>query len=292
MSLTAFYIFCRWLHFSALISLTGAGMVTNFLAPGDYRARIRARLWPLMKLACWLTLISKLLLVSAQTGLLGDGWKDTVNAPLMLAMLQTSFGRAWQLQCGLALAACLMLLLHGAICQRMLLIFAVLQLAGMAFIGHAGLLEGTTGVLQRGNQIVHLLSAGFWAGGLLPVLVLMHDARYSEHRTGAIETMMRYSRYGHLAVAMVIASGALAALLLLGWPLTHFRLYSQLLLVKSLLVAAMVGIALFNRYWLVPRFQQSEHDAQQRFITTTLTEVVLAALALLSVSIFATLDPS
>lgn len=292
MSLTGFYLLCRWLHFTALISLVGAGVFATLLAPAGYRTRLRDRLWPLIKASCWLTLLTKFLLLSAQTGLLGDGWRDTINPSLLGAVLHTSFGRVWQWQCVLAVAGCLTLLLKGRLRLPLLLTFGLLQLVGLAFVGHAGILDGWSGVLQRGNQMVHLLSAAFWAGGLLPVVVLMRESRIAAHRYDAIKTMMRYSRYGHLAVALVILSGAVAALMLLGWPLTQFQLYSQLLLVKTLLVAAMVGIALFNRYRLVPRFQRSGEGAQKHFVTATLVELALAALALLSVSVFATLDPS
>ncbi|WP_338510583.1 CopD family protein [Erwinia aphidicola] len=82
------------------------------------------------------------------------------------------------------------------------------------------------------------------------------------------------------------------ALLILGWPPGSFRLYSQLLLLKTLMVAAMISIALFNRYWLVPRFQRSGEGAQQHFMTTTLAEIALAAAVVLTVSVFATLEPS
>ncbi len=292
MSLSGLYILCRWLHFGALMSLAGAGIFSTLLAPARYRARLSVRFRPLINTSCWLTLLTTLLLLTAQTGLMGDGWQDTISADVWFAVLQTAFGRAWQWQCVLALLGCLLLLLPGRLRQPWLLMCAVCQLVGLAFVGHAAMLDGWMGALQRGNQIVHLLAAAFWAGGLWPVVILMREARNATWRYDAIKTMMRYSRYGHLAVALVIASGVTAARLLLGWPLVSFRLYSQLLLLKTLLVAAMVAIALFNRYWLVPRFQRSGAGAQHHFVTTTRVEVVLATLALLSVSLFATLEPA
>ncbi|MEJ4044486.1 copper homeostasis membrane protein CopD [Erwinia sp. SLM-02] len=292
MSLTGFYIVCRWLHFGALMSLMGAGVFTTLLAPARYRAQLSDRLRLPIVASCWLTLVTTVLLLSAQTGLLGEGWQDTINPDVWAAVLQTGFGRVWQGQFALALLACLLLLLRGRVRQQSLLLCALLQLAGLAFVGHAAILDGGMGVLQRGNQIVNLVTAAFWAGGLWPVVVLMREARDGRCRYDAIKTMMRYSRYGHLAVALAIVSGAVAALLLLGWPPVSFRLYSQLLLIKTLLVAAMCGIALFNRYWLVPRFQRSGEGAQLLFVTTTRIEVALAALALLSVSLFATMEPA
>lgn len=295
MSLTLFYILCRWLHFFALMSLVGAGVTTTLLAPARYRTDLTRRLMLLIRVSTWLTLLSAILLLAAQTGQMGDGWQDTLKGDIWLAVLQTQFGRVWQWQLVLAVLCCLMLScrrkLAGQFCPQAVLLLAVLQLSGLAFTGHAAMLDGWSGIFQRANQIVHLLSAAFWAGGLLPVAYLMREARGPQHRYDAIGTMMRFSRYGHLAVMLVVVSGAINALLLLGWPPASFRLYSQLLMLKTLLVGVMMGIALFNRYWLVPRFQRSGAGAQQQFITSTLVEIVLAAGALLVVSIFATLEP-
>lgn len=296
MSLTAFYMLCRWLHFGALMSLVGAGITTTLLAPARYRADLIRRLMPLIRVSTWLTLLSAILLLAAQTGQMGDGWQDTLEGDIWLAVLQTQFGRVWQWQLVLALLCCLVLLfrrrLSGQGGQQAVLLLAVMQLCGLAFTGHAAMLDGWSGVFQRANQMVHLLGAAFWAGGLLPVVYLMREARGHEHRYDAIGTMMRFSRYGHLAVMLVVISGVINALLLLGWPPASFRLYSQLLVLKSLLVGVMMGIALFNRYWLVPRFQHSGAGAQQSFITSTLVEIALAAAVLLVVGIFATLEPA
>ncbi|MFK8260704.1 copper homeostasis membrane protein CopD [Erwinia sp. AnSW2-5] len=296
MSLTSFYILCRWLHFCALMSLVGAGVTTTLLAPARYRADLTRRLMPLIRVSTWLTLLSAVLLLAAQTGQMGDGWQDTLEGDIWLAVLQTQFGRVWQWQLVLAVLCCLVLVfprtLPGQLRQQTVLLLALLQLSGLAFTGHAAMLDGWSGVFQRANQIVHLLSAAFWAGGLLPVVYLMREARGPQHRYDAIGAMMRFSRYGHLAVMLVVVSGVINALLLLGWPPASFHLYSQLLVLKTLLVGVMMGIALFNRYWLVPRFQHSGAGAQQQFITSTLVEIALAAAVLLVVGIFATLEPA
>lgn len=292
MSLTSFYILCRWLHFCALMSLVGAGVTTTRLAPVRYRDELARRLMPVITVSVWLTLLSAVLLLAAQTGQMGDGWPDMLERDIWLAVLQTQFGRVWQWQLALAVLCCLALCLRGRLRQYMLLVGSVLQLAGLAFTGHAAMLDGWMGVFQRANQMVHLLSAAFWAGGLLPVVCLMREARRPAFRYPAIDTMMRFSRYGHLAVMLVVVSGVANTLLLLGWPPASFGLYSQLLTLKALLVGAMTGIALFNRYRLVPRFQCSDSGAQQQFVTSTVVEMVLAAAVLLVVGIFATQEPA
>lgn len=53
----------------------------------------------------------------------------------------------------------------------------------------------------------------------------------------------------------------------------------------------MVAIALTNRYFLVPRFGANAGREQHIFIRMTQAEVVLGALVLATVSLFATWEP-
>lgn len=64
-----------------------------------------------------------------------------------------------------------------------------------------------------------------------------------------------------------------------------------MLLIKCALVVGMVAIALVNRYVLVPRMSVSASRAEQLIVRTTQAEIVLGALALLAVSLFATWEP-
>ncbi|WP_338544222.1 hypothetical protein VRB69_09990 [Erwinia aphidicola] len=194
-TLAGVYILCRFVHFSALMSLAGAGAMTVMLAPEHYRQPLSQRLMPLMRAASWLTFLSALLLLAAQTGLMGDGWQDILDGETWLAVLQTRFGLVWQGQLACALLGCLALWLRGSVRQTALLLMALAQLAGLAFVGHAAMLEGWMGVLQRTNQMVHLIAAAFWAGGLVPVVLLMRLARQDKPQYEAIRTMMRFSRY-------------------------------------------------------------------------------------------------
>ncbi|MGE9549951.1 copper homeostasis membrane protein CopD [Erwinia amylovora] len=292
MSLSLFYVLCRWVHFAALMSLTGGGVYTALIAPVRFRGYLAGRFHYLLAISAVSALVSAVLLLAAQTGLMGKGWADVFNADIWQAVLQTRFGQAWQWQLVAAVVGVAALALKRRLRQQLLVLSGAGQLAGLAFVGHAAMLDGAMGMLQRSNQIVHLIAAAFWAGGLLPVWLLMRDARQPDIRYDAIRTLMRFSRYGHLAVALVVLSGVINALLILGWPPTSFRLYSQLLLIKTLLVAGMCGIAVFNRYWLVPRFQHSGERAQSHFMLTTLAELLLAALVLLLVSVYAMLEPA
>jgi putative copper resistance protein D len=289
--LSALYISLRFVHFAALMVLLGSTICSVLLAPESFKPVLVRRLAGQWHTSIWLGLISAVLLLAAQAGLMGGGWGDAVDPQVWQAVLGTRFGAVWIWQISLGAVAVIVFLLKPRALQGVLLILAAAQLILLAGVGHAAMREGFLGGIQRLNHAVHLLSAGWWAGGLLPLLMCMRLARKPRWRPAAIAAMMRFSRYGHLAVAAVILTGIVNSLMILGWSLPLESRYAQLLLLKVALVAVMVTIALINRYLLVPRFADAAAVAQQRFIQLTWLEVILSVMVLLAVSTFATWEP-
>ncbi|UIA90374.1 copper homeostasis membrane protein CopD [Erwinia tracheiphila] len=288
MSFSLFYMFCRWMHFSALIALIGCSTFTVLLAPCRFREHLRKKFHIVLVCAAALTLLSTIMLLAGHTALLVGSWQDLKNVTLWQAVLQTHVGLVWQWQLFAAGAGAAAVLASNRRRHTLWLLSGIAQLVGLALIGHAAMSEDLTGAFHRANQMVHLISAAFWAGGLIPVVLLLQDVRRADTRFDALKTLMRYSRYGHIAVALVVLTGVLNVLLILGWPPESFHLYTRLLLLKSVLVAAMCLMALFNRYWLVPRFQCGD-NTRNLFMLTTLMEILFSVVVLLLVSVFATL---
>jgi putative copper resistance protein D len=102
----------------------------------------------------------------------------------------------------------------------------------------------------------HLLAAGAWLGGLLAlgyVLMLAQRVPSEEHTAHAVATLVRFSRMGYAAVAILISSGLINAWLLVGSPERWIATpYGQLLLVKLCRLACMLVLAAQNRFRLVP----------------------------------------
>lgn len=293
MSLNAFWIGLRALHFLALFLLTGSAFYTALLAPARYRPVLTQRWRRLMGYSAVLSLLSALLMLAAQTGLMSGDWRSITSIDVWLAVLGTRFGAVWRWVILFALLSTLALRLRGNLRQQALLATALLQLVALAGVGHAAMRDGMPGLLQQGNHALHLIAAAFWAGGLLPLLLLMREARNIAWRTDAIRSMMRFSRYGHLAVALAIVTGTVNSLLIAGTPLNWTAtLWSELLVSKALLVALMVLIALLNRYLLVPRFRLVASRAPKLFIRLTQLELLLALIVIGLVSVFATLSPA
>ena len=104
--------------------------------------------------------------------------------------------------------------------------------------------------------------------------------------------MMRFSFIGHFVVAAIVATGIVNIALISGhapWPPT--TPYRALLDVKIAVVAVMIGLAIVNRYALVPRLKASA-NALSALRAISLVNVALGTLVVALVSVFALLDPA
>src|SRR5258708_5654729 len=129
-------------------------------------------------------------------------------------------------------------------------------LASLAGIGHSQIEEGVAGVIHVTSDAAHLLAAGAWLGGLLPLgFILVHYGREIEtaRATDLDEILLRFSGMGYVAVATLIGSGLLNGWFLIGNVAGLFATpYGQLLIVKRVLFAGMLALAVSNRFWIVP----------------------------------------
>lgn len=291
MALDSLYVALRWGYFSALMLTTGSAFYVVWLAQGDFRHYLAERLDRVLRITLWMTLGCTSAILSLQLVIMSGDWRSLTDSAIWQAMLSTMIGRGWCAQVVLSLLACLGLAAHGVSRYRLILLVCVTQWCGMAYIGHAAALEGGLGMIQRINHVLHLISSALWAGGLPPLFCLIVAGRHPATRRDAIVTMMRFSRYGHVWVMLNIITGVISGWLLLGWP-PPVSLYSGLLLAKVMLVLLMIALALFNRYWLVPRLGRVKGESLlPKLVTYIWLEIGLAALVVVLVSYFATLSP-
>lgn len=273
--MAAALILCRLLHIGAAMLLWGGAAYGT----GARRAGrgLCYGLWALMAL----TALGWLLIETAEAG---DGWASATDAATLWALLAgTAFGRAYGLHL-LCVAALGLALWRG----RGVAFAAALALASLALVGHAAMQEGAIGWAQRANAALHLLAAGYWIGGLPRVLAGL--GRFAAG--GETAALLRFSRRGHWAVALVLATGIANTFLVLGHlPASLGSPYQALLVLKIVLVLGMVGLALCNRYLFVPRLRTDEAGALAALRRGTLAEIAVGAAVLALVSAFATFDP-
>ncbi|MBC8950153.1 copper homeostasis membrane protein CopD [Xenorhabdus sp. TS4] len=305
-SLEALYIFCRFSHFVVVILMFGLSLFTVMLVSGHFSILMRERLKVGILISTVLALITSIIWFIVQAGLMGDGWHDVYALDIWLAVLGTSFGQVWRWQLLIAVLAVGGLFLSNIKVRNFLLLgCSIILLSNHAFIGHAAMYEGSIGLLLQANQVIHLLSAGYWFGGLWPFLVCLQflrlrpsaETNLSPNATNlyadSVIVMRKFSLYGHFAVFLVIVTGIVSSVILIpDWPIFSRALseYQSMLWLKIVLVIGMVLLALINRYILVPKLKQKR--CYQQLMINSWLEIILGTTALLCVAIFATQPPA
>lgn len=272
--------------------LFGASTFIGVLAPARLAVRLQLMLHGAVIAGALFLGMTGLAWLSLESGFIGDGWTDTVNPGAIIDVLTGSnFGPVWIVHLSLVAAAVLSLFSKGRLGAQLGAIAAGLTLASLALVGHAAGQDDVIGLVHRLNHALHLVSLGFWVGCLVPLLLCLRLLLQAEYRSDAERALRRFSSLGHVAVALVIATGAINTWLVLGaLPTDMSAPYQVLLVAKICLVLLMVGIAIFNRYVAVPRLAAGRQTL--RWITIgTGAEILIGVLVIALVSAFATFDP-
>lgn len=282
----------RFVHYGVAMLLFGASAFETVLAPPALRLALpRPRSWaaPL----ALLSLLTALLWLLGEAADIGNGWPDALNPALLASILTaTPFGVAWIVHLGLALLLVPACLLDRPGVAAVRLVLAALLLTSLALVDHAAMDEGAIGLLHRGNDMLHLLAAGFWLGALPPLLYDLALLRRRDTADSARDALARFSGLGHVAVAIVLLTGVANAQLILGHlPDDISSPYQALLLGKIAVVLLMVLIALANRYLLTPRLAAHPARTTRALAIGTLGEIALGVVVIALVSAFGTFDP-
>ncbi|HGN1705767.1 TPA: copper homeostasis membrane protein CopD [Providencia rettgeri] len=297
MSLEAFYTFIRFIHFIAAILMCGMSIFAVVLCRNQFSYLLGRHLNKSIFFCAIITVLTTFAWIMAQAGLMGDGWEDSVNWQIWQGVLGTSFGQIWrwELLCAIVLSVVLCIK-PVKLCLNLILILSTILLGLHAFIGHAAMHDGIIGVLHQVNQFVHLISSAYWFGGLWPFLICIQFLRNKQELVQGmdkqiINTMMRFSRVGHIAVILVIITGIISSMTILpDWPLKYSGSeYQSLLWFKITLVLGMVVLALINRYYVVPNIKQ--RGRFNLLIINSWAELLLGTMAILAVAIFASYQP-
>ena len=297
----------RLIQFAAVIVVFGCGAFRLYGLASDITTTAAAALaafdvwfWRVTTVGAIVVLLSALsMMLATSANMAGSPHAALHPDTIGKVLFGTNFGRVW---CGHLLFAALTIgaCLSPNVRWRMpaILVLALLLLLSLGWVGHAVEGQGATKLVHQINQMLHLLAAGLWLGGLLPLAWLLGQAR-SPSGTAWIsiarDVLPRFSQMGYAAVGLLAMTGALNTLLLVGS--THALLgtpYGRLLALKILLFLAMVTVALFNRFRLLPRLRR---EPQPSATIAALTRSVLfeqgLGLAILAVvSVLGTWPPA
>lgn len=182
-------------------------------------------------------------------------------------------------------------------------ILAAVLLISLAGVGHSQIEEGTAGVVHVASDAAHLLAAGAWLGGLVPlgyILLLYGRESGPAQRRELNEILRRFSGMGYVAVATLLGSGLVNSWFLVGTVSGLFATsYGQLLIVKLGLFAGMLALAVLNRFWLVPLLTEAREDNGsgkmgwvEKLRYHVLSEQFLGLAVLLVVGVLGTMQPA
>jgi uncharacterized membrane protein len=155
-------------------------------------------------------------------------------------------------------------------------------------------MPGIYGDLHVTSDFLHLLAAGAWLGGLLPLALLFASARNAHETTmlfAVRAATLRFSRVGIFAVGTLLTTGIVNAAMLVGsWPALLETNYGNLLLTKIGLFIVMVCVAAINRYRLTPHLPNA--DAMRQLARNTWVETGLGLIIIVLVSVLGILPPA
>jgi copper resistance protein D len=296
---TEYFILTRAVHFGACLLFFGVFAFDRFVAAkifngGEneietyWQKRIRffsLILLPLILLSgiFWFVLVAMTM----------SGESPTVEI-LKTVWTQTQFGTVCQWRSIFWLAAIMVFvfstfLKSPAAFQKisawLQLFFSGLLLGGLAWAGHGQ--ENSNWHLLA--DILHLLVAGFWPTGLLPLFLFLRklqSASETARPNPMISLVRRFSLLSLISVALLAATGLVNSWFLVGSFANLFeQAYGRWLLLKIILFGFAVAIGAVNLLRLKPRLEIKGSQAQKTKATATRLQFNVKVELLLSVAI-------
>lgn len=267
-------ILARGLHLSATALAAGTIAFATLVADGGEHLRRQ------FAVLTWAALAAAVGTGAAWLLLLAADVSDEPGAAWTL-LSETRFGWVACARFGMATALAVLILSPRA--RWLTLALAAAFIAAPALIGHAG--AAPDSVLPLMSDIVHLLAAGAWLGGLPALVLLLGSA--------AADKASAVRRFGGLALASVLAlaiSGLTNARTFLASPGDLIATdYGRVLSAKLALFVALLGFGAVNRFRLTPR--AGEPASQRALHHNCLAEAALGFVVLMLVGWLGTLPP-
>ena len=219
-------IVIRAIHFAATAITAGVLIFRAVVAEPALHSAGAARVVVMAQIvrAAWLGLaitaasgaVWVLLQAAAMSGL---SLREAVTADILSAVLtETQFGTVSECRFALAIvmAACLA---YDRLPYSLALASGLGLVAGIAWTGHAGSTAGDWANLHLTADVLHLVAAAAWLGGLVPLALLLSQARRNEAHAWASlasQAARRFSILGIVSVGIIISTGIVNAWILVG----------------------------------------------------------------------------
>lgn len=286
-------VLTRGAFVACLLSSLGTALFLRVITPPiwsrlpDGRSPVRGQCHTLLRLSLIAACLTGLAWLVLQAADITDA-ETTMQAltAVPAVLLDTRFGQFLTAQIVLVLAAL-------AASRRQNGDLAVLSLAGAATLleaghGHAFAMSPRPNALLACDAL-HVLAAGAWLGGLLPLLIVVRDVPLDVAALAA----RRFSILGIAAVATLAATA-----LFQGWVLSGGlsglagTAYGTVLLLKGGLFAMLLGLAALNRLRFTPGLAGPGGAASRRALLYSIAlETFLGLCAVLAAGLLSGLEP-
>jgi copper resistance protein D len=298
------WVAARFVHFAAAMEVFGIGAFRLYAFAGltadpPARAALDRVLVRMMVIGAVVALLSALAIIPFTAAEMAGADTAAIDpATWRLVLTHTEFGHAWCWHMGFAVVLLALCAAHARRWQVWAAtLTALLLLTSLGWVGHAAMDMGG-GLTHELNQMLHLAAGGVWLGGLVPLGVLLHWASRPGGRAFiplARVALPHFSQMGYAAVALVALTGTVNAVMLVGsFAALLGTPYGRLLCVKIALFAAMVGLALGNRFRLLPRLRQ-DADAMaplKALLCSVVAEQAIGIAILAVVAVLGTWPPA
>lgn len=260
----------RAIHFAATAIVTGTLVFRTVVAnpalrseetiQKPFQAQTQRVVWVSLAIAVISGLTWVLLLTMSLSGeSLGEA---VISGALRDVLNLTQFGLVSQIRLALAVGLAICLAFGRSAWWRWLGLGTALALtASIAWTGHAASTPHGLGYVHLAADALHLSAAAAWIGGLVSlVLLLVATSRIAPLPAAVLaqDVAQRFSAMGILGVEILVLSGIINAWILVGSFRGLFVTeYGLLLILKLVIFAFMLALAVVNRVWLTPRLALS-----------------------------------
>lgn len=285
----------RGLHVAALVSVLGTLVFLTLVAPAAAAEaakdapRLRRSLLRLAGVSAALALIVGAAWLAVEAAVIAgaDGLAMAFRA-LPVVALQTQFGQ-WLLARGVLLLALLPLLWLWRAGPAGAMVLAAMALALQPMLGHAGALGGSLGVTLIVSEILHLLAAGAWLGGLLPLFITLGTLPHN----AAAAACRSFTPVGLCAVLVLAGTATVQVTEFMGGVPGLFGTgYGHIALVKLGVFVLLLALAAINRLALTDRLAGTAPDTARRHMRVSVaTEAVLGTIVVLTAGFLASHAP-
>jgi putative copper resistance protein D len=303
--LAEYFSLARAVHFGSCLLFFGLFAFDRFVVvapglPAEIMEQWQSRIRLLNLILLPIILISGIVWFVLVAMNMSGQWLQTEI--LKTVWTQTQFGTVWKFRLAVWLVALVATTIPyffqlrsapGKMLAWLELIFAGLLLGSLAWAGHGQ--EGSTWHLFA--DVLHLLAAGFWPAGLLPLALFLHKLRWTSEPAKwnwVTSLVRRFSAASLVVVALLAITGLVNSWYLVGSFANLFQQpYGRWLLAKIILFCIAVAIGAVNLLRLKPRlsFENQASPAAARLQLNVWLELLLGVVVVVIVAILGILPP-